>query len=125
MSVPESGTGAAPDAIGRHLEALTAALVNRGLVAERIGVRMVWAKNCEADPPDGDPMAATSPGLRQTVVCKHDDDDRLAWFWVWSGPTSGSASELEYLCPADCVDEAANRIMRVLCLDGIESEPSK
>jgi hypothetical protein len=125
VSVPESGPSATPETIDQHLEALTAALVKRGLVAERIGVRMVWAKNGDADPPDDDPLAATSPGLRQTVVCQHDVNGGLTWFWVWSGPTPGAAPELEYLCPAASVDEAADRIMRVLCLDGIDSEPSK
>src|SRR4051794_23985562 len=74
VSVLESGSSAAPEVINRHLEALTAALAGRGLVAEKVGVRMVWAKNSEADPPGGDPRAATSPGLRQTVVCQHGAD---------------------------------------------------
>jgi hypothetical protein len=120
VSVVESGWSATPDAINRHLEALTVALTERGFVAETIGARMVWAKNSDADPSDEDPRSAASPGLRQTVVCQHDAEGRLGWFWVWSGPTSGAHADLEYMCPAANIDQAADRIASVLRLDGID-----
>lgn len=124
MSVMESSSDATPETIARFLKALTIALAGRGLIAEAFGARMVWVKNPAADPPGGDPRAATmSPGLRQTIICQRDaDSGRLAWFWVWSGPTRQSPQELEYLCPAEHIDHAANRITRVLCLDGTDAE---
>jgi hypothetical protein len=126
MGVTESGSDATPEIVVLYLEALAAALVERGLVAEVFGSRMVWAKNGAADPPaGGDPLALMmmSPGLRQTVVCQRDDSDRLAWFWVWSGPTRDAPPEHEYLGPAEYVDQAADRIARVLCLEGTDPEP--
>ncbi|GAB3958035.1 hypothetical protein GCM10029978_001980 [Actinoallomurus acanthiterrae] len=123
MSVMESSSDAAPEKVVLFLEALTAALTRRGLVAEAFGTRMVWVKNPAADASGGDPRAAAmSPGLRQSVVCQRDGDSgRLAWFWVWSGPTRDAPSELEYLCPAEYVEQAANRITHVLRLDGADS----
>jgi hypothetical protein len=122
MGVMESGSGATPETVALFLEALTAALADRGLIAEAFGARMVWAKNGAADPPGGDPLLPISPGLRQTVLCQRDDAGRLAWFWVWSGPTREAPSELEYLCPAEHIGLAADRIARVLCLDGVGPE---
>jgi hypothetical protein len=89
-----------PKVVSLLLDALSVALAQRGLVAESFTTRvvrawMVWAKNSDADPPGGDPLAMMSPGLRQTVVCQPDDDGRLSWFWVWSGPTPEAPVELE------------------------------
>jgi hypothetical protein len=123
MAVMESGSDATPETVAQLLEALTAALADRGLIAEIFGTRMVWAKNGAADPPAGDPRAPMSPGLRQTVVCQRGDDGLPVWFWVWTGPTREAAPELEYLCAAEHIDHAADRIARVLCLDGLGSEP--
>jgi hypothetical protein len=123
MGVMESGSDAVPETVAVFLEALAAALTDRGLVAEAFGARMVWAKNGAADPPSSDPRAPMSPGLRQTVLCQPHDAGRLAWFWVWSGPTREAPSELEYLCPAEHIGQAADHIARVLCLDGVGPEP--
>jgi hypothetical protein len=122
VGVTESGSDTTPGVVALLLEALTAALQDRGLVAEAFGARMVWAKNNAADPQSGDPRAAMSPGLRQTVVCQRDGKGRLAWFWVWSGPTREAPSELQYLGPAEHIGQAADRIARVLRLDGARSE---
>ncbi|MDL4777589.1 hypothetical protein [Actinomadura xylanilytica] len=124
MSVHESDIS--PKGVVPLLEALTAALVKRGLVAESFGARMVLAKNTAADPSKHDPLAvALSPGLRQMMICQPDGAGRLAWFWVWSGPTRKAPSEFEYLCPAEEIDRAADRISRVLSLDGIDPEPAR
>jgi hypothetical protein len=125
MGVMESGSDATPDTVARFLNQLTAALVERGLVAEAFGARMVWAKNPAAEPPSGESRAITmSPGLRQSVLCQPDGEPgRLAWFWVWSGPTREAPPELEYLCPAEDFDQAANRITHVLRLYHAESGP--
>lgn len=119
MSVMESGPDATPETVTRFLDQLTAALVKRGLVAEVFGARMVWAKNPAGDAPSGELRAAAmSPGLRQSVVCQRDGaSGRLSWFWVWSGPTREAPTELEYLCPAEYIDQAANRIRYVLRVD--------
>ena len=123
MGVMESGSDASPETVATFVEGLTAVLADRGLIAEVFGARTVWAKNRAADPPGADPRAvAMSPGLRQTVTCQPDDAGRLAWFWVWSGPTRDAPSELEYLCPAEHLDQAADRIARVLCLEGAGPE---
>ncbi|GAA0333001.1 hypothetical protein NE235_13320 [Actinoallomurus spadix] len=123
MSVMESGPDATPETVTRFLNQLTAALVDRGLVAEVFGARMVWAKNPAADPPSGEPQAAAmSPGLRQAVVCQHDQHSGgLAWYWLWSGTTRDAPPEAEYLCPAEDVNQAADRITRVLRLDRADS----
>jgi hypothetical protein len=124
MSVTEPDSASTPEVIESRLEALAAALAERGLIAEPFATKMVWAKNGAAEPQHSDPQAVMSPGLRQTVVCQPDDAGRLSWFWVWSGPTREAPSELEYLGPAELITETADRIARVLRLDGIGLEPA-
>jgi hypothetical protein len=121
----ESCADVTPEVVSLLLDALAIALAQRGLVAESFTTRMVrawmvWAKNGAADPPGGDPRAMMSPGLRQTVVCQPDDEGRLSWFWVWSGPTSEAPPELEYLGPAEYIAATADRIAHVLRLDGVD-----
>jgi hypothetical protein len=124
MGAMDPASDIKPEVIESRLEALAAALAERGLIAEPFATRMVWAKNSAADPQDGDPRAAMSPGLRQTVTCRPDDAGRLAWYWVWSGATRNAPSELEYLGPADLIAETADRIARVLRLEGLGLEPT-
>lgn len=125
MGVLESGPDATPETINGYVTALVTALDDRGLVAEPIGTRMVRAKNIAADAPGDDARtAAMSPGLRQTVLCERGDSGEFAWFWMWAGPTREAPPEAEYLGPAADTDEAADRIARVLRLDGSNAEPA-
>ncbi|WP_252847400.1 hypothetical protein [Actinoallomurus purpureus] len=110
--------------IGPLVRGLAAALAGRGLAAETVGSHMVWAVNRAAD--GDDPVgAAMSPGLRQAVMCRPDEDGRLLWWWVWSGPTRDAPSEYEPLGPVTDVDTAADRIAAVLRLDGVAPEATK
>ncbi|MCO5997392.1 hypothetical protein [Actinoallomurus rhizosphaericola] len=65
---------------------------------------------------------AMSPGLRQAVVCPPDEDGRLLWWWVWSGPIRDGPSEDEPLGLTADVEVAAHRIVSVLRLEGIRPE---
>jgi hypothetical protein len=70
MEIPPQG-----EMIGPLVSGLATALVARGLAAESVGTHMVWAINRAAD--GDDPVgAAMSPGLRQAVVCRPDEDGR-------------------------------------------------
>ncbi|MEV5708884.1 hypothetical protein [Actinoallomurus sp. NPDC052274] len=107
--------------IGSLVRDLARTLAARGLVAEVVGASRVWAVNRAAD--GDDPVgAAMSPGLRQAVVCRPDEDGRLLWWWGWSGPTRDAPSEYEPLGPATDVEAAACRIASVLRLDGVVPE---
>lgn len=103
-----------PETVTSSVNALVAALGERGLAAEAVGASMVRAANRAADPPPGAP--GIGPGLWQTVTCRPGEDGRLAWWWMWAGPTRDAPPEYELLGPADDVRTAADRIARVLRL---------
>ncbi|MCO5971140.1 hypothetical protein [Actinoallomurus soli] len=107
--------------VGSLVRDLARSLAARGLAAEVVGASMVWAVNRAVD--GEDPVGrAMSPGLRQAVACRPDEDGRLLWWWVWSGPTRDAPSEYEPLGPAADVEAAADRIVSVLRLDGVSPE---
>lgn len=61
-----------------------------------------------------------NPGLRQDVMLQQAPDGGLVWCWVWEPqrPDKHGAAvpppDIEPLCPADDIDEAARRIAAVL-----------
>lgn len=103
-----------PESVTILVGRLVDALRGRGLTAEPFGAAMVWVTNRAADPPNDDPLARMSPGLRQAVLCRADQETRLAWWWVWT--TSSGDPEYERICPAEEITMAADAIMRVLAL---------
>lgn len=105
---------AQPESVTLLVGRLVDALRGRGLTAEPFGAAMVWVTNRAADPPSGDPLARMSPGLRQAVLCRADEEMRLAWWWVWT--TSGGGPEYERMCPAEEITMAADAITRVVAL---------
>ncbi|MEV5747153.1 hypothetical protein AB0L00_04990 [Actinoallomurus sp. NPDC052308] len=119
------GSDATPETITKHIRALAVALTARGLSAEPFGTRMVMAKNSAADPSAQQDTrgARMSPGLKQTVLCQWDDSGHLAWYWMWAGATREAPPELEYLGPAEDIERTAERLARVLRLDGRDAEP--
>lgn len=99
------------------VDALVAALSERGLAAETVDDVTVRAANRAADPPPGVyGLAWPGPGLWQTVACRPDEGGRIAWWWVWAGATRDASPEYELLGPANDVRAAADRIARVLRL---------
>ncbi|TYB49323.1 hypothetical protein [Actinomadura chibensis] len=80
------------------------------------------AMNPDGEPAPDDPQGQMmSPGLRQEVRCRpHGPDGDLWWHWVWSGPTRNAEPELEPLCPLREPERAAERIGRVLALEGAD-----
>lgn len=103
-----------PEMVTALIGRLVDALRGRGLTAEPFGAAMVWVTNRAADPPNGDPLARMSPGLRQAVLCRADEEMRLAWWWVW---TKGDGRpEYERICPGEEITAAADAIAGVLAL---------
>lgn len=123
MEAAGSGSDVTLEVIALCVDALVAALTQRGLVAEASADAMVVAKNSAADPDEDDPLALISPGLRQTITCQADETGQLSWFWAWSGPTPDAPPELEYLGPAGYIGETADRIARVLRVEDAGLEP--
>src|SRR5437763_16790046 len=70
-----------PETMTILVRRLVVAVRTRGLTAEPFGAAMAWVANRAADPPDG---GRPGPGLRQAVLCRADDEGRLAWWWVWT-----------------------------------------
>src|SRR5690349_9912978 len=101
--------------------ALVAALTDRGLSAQQLPNGVVRARNAAAEPGLCDPRRQMmAPGLRQDVEC-HLSGGAPWWFLAWSGMDRDSPPDLEPLCPADRIDAAADRIVRVLALrDDVE-----
>jgi hypothetical protein len=104
-----------PDTVVALVAMLVEALSDLGLSAEGFGGSMVWVVNRVADPGGDDlRVAPTSPGLRQVVQCRLDDLGHWGWWWVWTAP--GEMPTYEWFAPATDVDEATERIARVLAL---------
>lgn len=91
---------------------LVDALRGRRFSAEPFGAAMVWVTNRAAEPANDDALARMSPGLRQAVLCRADDEMRLAWWWIWTKSCGGP--EYELICPAVEITKAADAITRVL-----------
>jgi hypothetical protein len=109
-----SGERTGPEMVTALIGRLIDALRGRGLSAEPFGAAMVWVANRAADPPVDDPLARTGPGLRQAVLCRADDDGRLAWWWAWTDRDGGT--EYERIGPAEEITATAVAIRRVLAL---------
>lgn len=101
-----------------YLERLAAALRDRDLRVAMNGA-LLRASNLAAgaDDPRGQAM---NPGLSQDVMLRQVPDRGLVWCWVWEAlrPTVYGAAmpppDVEPLCPADDIDEAARRIAAVI-----------
>jgi hypothetical protein len=102
-------------AVGAYLQNLARALAACGLmVSVNERARFVFAKNEAASAGENPLGRAMDHGLCQIVVLSTRADHSLHWFWQWSGATRDAPPEYEYLCPAEDIDEAAERIYTVL-----------
>ena len=91
-----------------YVQDLERALTARGLVAKGYladGTSpFLWARNPSDD------------RLTQVVVLR-DENGELAWCWQWMGKAeTGGGVELEFMCPAAAISDAAANISRVLAL---------
>lgn len=95
--------GTDPEAIAvvDHLQALSAALMARGLC---IRVNALQAA-----------VTAMGPGRTQLVVLAIHDDRSMHWYWCWPDPTRASPAQYEYLARASDVLVAADSVADVLC----------
>jgi hypothetical protein len=103
-----------PETIDVLIEMLLDELRLRGLSAEAFGANMVRAANRAAEPSHDDPRATLSPGLRQTLICRPDEENRPGWWWIWIG--SDGDPEYEWLCPGVQPGTAADAVARVLAV---------
>jgi hypothetical protein len=109
-----------------YLERLAAALRDRDL---RVAINGASLKASNPAASTDDPRGrAMNPGLTQDVMLRRAPDGGLMWCWVWEprrsaecGAAIPSPPDVEPLCPADDIDEAARRIAAVLRHGG---EPS-
>jgi hypothetical protein len=100
----------------RILEALVDRIKHTGLDAQAKHPNVVKARQ---------PAAS---GMVQGVALITDLEssgsaNRPGWFWMWPGDDRYARPALEWLCPADQLDEAARRIATVLAVLP-ESEPA-
>lgn len=114
-------TFATIEAVQARVRELEAVLTARGLTvhthADERGAFVVVRNDASAaDDPVGQRI---NRGLTQTVVLSKRGTGELAWFWQWSGATRDAPPEYEYLCPADAIAEAGDRIAKVLGLRSI------
>lgn len=98
-----------------RLNDLAAALIAHGLKV-RVGQGALVAKNPAASATDDPRGKILNPGLSQDVAIAAHDDDTLHWYWCWTGPTRDAPLEMEYMCMAEEIDQAAERIGHVLRL---------
>lgn len=103
-----------------YLDQLVAELENRGLeVAAKFPVLAVRNPAASGEDPQG---RAMSPGLGQRVLIRDEEGRGLTWCWEWPGmrPAERGAAtpepEVEPMCPAENIDQAANRITNVVRL---------
>lgn len=120
--VPQTQTQPLPSrgAALRGLYALAEALAARGLnVRVEEHLWSLVAKNEAAVPPEPlAPLAVAYGAVRlvQRVRIAIDPDSALAFYWEWNGATRDAPIETEYLGPAVAIDDAADKIARVLAL---------
>lgn len=102
--------------VSGYLDDLGKLLTARGLlVTSSVRASFLMARN--ADLAGVDPIGRRmNPGLTQVVVLGPNRDGELSWWWQWSGPDRNAPPELEYMLPADAVNQAAARICHVLGL---------
>jgi hypothetical protein len=109
----DSGSTVTAQMIRTRLNDLAAALMAHGLKV-RVGKTALVAKNPAASDTDDPRGKILNPGLSQDVALATHDDHTLHWYWCWTGPTRDAPLEMEYMCTAEDIDQAATKISGVL-----------
>jgi hypothetical protein len=108
-----------------YMDQLVAALRARGLqVAAKLPALAATHPGVAGIDPRGELL---SPGLTQHVLIRDYEDRGLTWCWIWPGLDSGERgaptpeAEVEPMCPAADIEQAAAKIANVLRVGGAQA----